>query len=270
MNVWPDQAPGEKGSLGAERFLQQKPGEKPVKLLTDVSHPTLTVYRPASEKDTGAAVLIAPGGGYNILAWDLEGEEVAHWMNSIGVTGVILKYRVPRREGTPHDQPPIQPYMDAQRAMSLIRSKASEWGIDPRRIGMLGFSAGGHLTARTATQHESRAYPPIDQVDTVSCRPDFAVLIYPGGLDRKGDAASPIVHVTSTTPPMFLAHAADDPVSCRNSVEMFLALKNAKVKAELHLYSSGGHGFGLRRSSHPCSSWPKRCEDWLRDEGFIK
>jgi acetyl esterase/lipase len=269
LDVWPGPAPGEKGKFGPERTQPQKPGDKPVKLLTDISHPTLTVYRPARDKDTGAAVLIAPGGGYNILAWDLEGEEVARWLNSIGVTGIILKYRVPRREGTPRDQPPVQALMDAQRAMSLVRSKASEWGLDQRRIGMLGFSAGGHLTAWTSTQHEGRAYPTVDQVDAVSCRPDFAVLIYPGGMDRKGDASSPIAHVTAATPPMFLAHAADDPVSCRNSVEMFLALKDAKVKAELHVYTSGGHGFGLRPSDHPCSSWPKRCEEWLRDQGLL-
>ncbi len=269
LDIWPGKAPGEKGAIGPERFLEQKPGEMPVQRLTDITRPTLTVFRPAGEKDTGASVVIAPGGGYHILAWDLEGEEVAHWLNSIGVTGILLKYRVPRRPGDPADRPPKQALMDAQRAMSLVRSKAGEWGLDPHRIGMLGFSAGGHLTAWASTHDHERAYSPIDQVDTVSCRPDFAVLIYPGGMDRKGDASSPIAHVTSKCPPMFLAHAADDRVDCRNSVDLFLALKDAKVKAELHVYASGGHGFGLRPSDHPCSAWPKRCEEWLQDQAIL-
>jgi acetyl esterase/lipase len=215
------------------------------------------------------AVVICPGGGYNLLAFDLEGEEVAAWLNSIGITGIVLKYRVPRREGTPRDQPPIQALMDAQRALSQVRSKAGEWGIDPKRIGILGFSAGGHLSAWAATHFDERAYTPIDDTDKLSCRPDFAVLVYPGGMDRKGDTSSPIAHVSSTTPPMFLAHASDDPVNCKNSVEMFLALKNAKVPAELHIYSSGGHGFGLRPSAHPCCTWTQRCGEWLRDRQIL-
>ncbi|MGB2612944.1 MAG: alpha/beta hydrolase [Isosphaeraceae bacterium] len=269
LDVWPDKAPGETGSIGPEKVIDQKPGDKPVKLLTNVTQPTLSVFRPARDKDTGVAVVICPGGGYNILAFDLEGEEVAAWLNSIGVTGIVLKYRVPRREGPPRDRPPVQALMDAQRALSLVRSKAGEWGIDPKRIGILGFSAGGHLSAWAATHFDERAYTPIDDADRLSCRPDFAVLVYPGGMDRKGDTSSPIAHVSSTTPPMFLAQAGDDPVDCRNSVEMFLALKNAKVPAELHIYSSGGHGFGLRPSAHPCCTWTHRCEEWLRDRQIL-
>jgi acetyl esterase/lipase len=269
VDVWPGKPPGENGTFGEEKYLEQKPGEKPVKLLTNVTRPALSVYRPARDNDTGAAVVICPGGGYNILAWDLEGEEVAAWLNSIGVTAIVLKYRVPRREGTPRDKPPIQALMDAQRAMSLVRSKAGDWRLDPKRIGMLGFSAGGHLTASAATHFDERVYSPIDDVDKVSCRPDFAVLVYPGGMDKKGDASSPIARVSSTTPPMFLAHAGDDQVDCRNSVEMYLALKGVKVPAELHVYASGGHGFGLRPSEHPCSTWPKRCEEWLRGQHLL-
>src|SRR5262249_54892297 len=150
------------------------------------SKPTLTIFRPAKEKDTGASVVICPGGGYHILAWDLEGEEVAGWLNSIGVTGIVLKYRVPRRPDQPRDAPPIGPLQDAQRAVSLPRSKAKEWGLDRRRIGILGFSAGGHLSAWAATNFDRRAYDAIDDADKESCRPDFAVLVYPAYLLAKG------------------------------------------------------------------------------------
>src|SRR5262245_49286514 len=150
FDVWPGKAPGETGNIGEEKLLEQKAGEKQVKRLTNVTRPTLTVFRPAADKDTGAAVLICPGGGYNILAWDLEGEEVASWLNGLGVTGIVLKYRVPRRPDQPKDKPPIGALQDAQRALSLVRSKAKEIGVDPKRLGMLGFSAGGHLTGWTA------------------------------------------------------------------------------------------------------------------------
>src|SRR5262249_26100288 len=182
LNVWPGKAPGLTGDAGEEKILPQKEGEKPVKRITDVTKPTLTIYRPAKDKDTGAAVLICPGGGYHILAWDLEGEEVATWLNSIGVTGIVLKYRVPRPSDTPKDAQPIGPLQDAQRALSLVRSKAGEWKLDPKRIGVLGFSAGGHLSAATATNFDKRAYEAIDDIDKVSSRPDFAVLVYPAYL----------------------------------------------------------------------------------------
>ena len=186
LDVWPGKAPGDTGEIAPEKELESKPGKPSVKRITNVSRPTLTVFRPAKDKDTGAAVVIAPGGGYNILAWDLEGEEVAAWLNSVGVTGIVLKYRVPRRPDQPKDKPPIGPLQDAQRALSLVRSKAPEWGIDPKRIGILGFSAGGHLTAAAATNFDKRAYESIDTVDKVSCRPDFAVLVYPAYLIAKG------------------------------------------------------------------------------------
>jgi len=271
LDVWPGKAPGEKEAIGEEMLQPMKEGEKKVKRLTNVSKPTLTIFRPAKDKDTGAAVVIAPGGGYNILAWDLEGEEVAAWLNSIGVTGIVLKYRVPRRPGEPKDQPPIGPLQDARRALSLVRSKAEELKIDPKRIGMLGFSAGGHLTAATTTNYDRRSYEPIDDTDKVSCRPDFAVLIYPAYLVEKDtNALKPDIRVTKATPPVFFAHASDDGVSPVNSAQMYLALKKAGVPSELHIYSSGGHGFGLRPSDKPCSTWPKRCEEWLRSQGMLK
>jgi acetyl esterase/lipase len=270
LDVWPGKPPGEKEAIAEEKVTESKPGEKPVKRVTNVSKPTLTIFRPAKDRDTGAAVLIAPGGGYNILAWDLEGEEVAAWLNSIGVTGIVLKYRVPRRPGDAKEQPPIGPLQDAQRALSLVRSKAGSLGIDPKKIGMLGFSAGGHLTAATATNSDRRAYEPVDEIDKVSCRPDFAVLIYPAYLvERDGTQLKPDIRVSKETPPCFFAHAGDDPISPVNSAQMYLALKRAGVPAELHIYASGGHGFGLRPSDKPCSTWPKRCAEWLRSQGIV-
>jgi acetyl esterase/lipase len=270
VDLWPSKAPGEKGEIGEEKLLDTKPGESKVKRLTNVTHPSLTIYKPAKDKDTGAAVVIAPGGGYNILAWDLEGEEVAEWLNSIGVTGIILKYRVPRRPDAVKDGPPPQALMDAQRAISLVRSNAKDWGIDPKRIGMLGFSAGGHLTAWTATNFDKRVYETIDEIDRTSCRPDFSVLIYPGYLVPKDkDELAPDIRVTKDTPPTFFAHAGDDPVKAENSVAMYQALKKVGVPAELHIYSAGGHGFGLRVSDKPCSTWPARCADWMKARGLL-
>jgi acetyl esterase/lipase len=275
VSVWPGQPPNEKEPAGEEKDLT-KPEDaliagKRVIRLGNVSRPTLSIFRPPKEKDTGAAVLIAPGGGYNILAWDLEGEEVAEWLNTIGVTGIVLKYRVPRRPGEPRDRPPAGPLQDAQRAMSLVRGKAKEWGIDPARIGMLGFSAGGHLAASAGTRFDRRAYEPVDEADRVSCRPDFLVLIYPGYLaNKESDGLSPEIRVSKETPPAFLAHAGNDSVSAENSVLMYLALKRAGVPAALHVYPTGGHGYGLRTTREPVTTWPARCEEWLRRQGLLK
>ena len=213
-------------------------------------------------------MLVCPGGGYHILAIDLEGDEVAQWLNSIGVTALVLKYRVPRRDTQPAHLAPLQ---DAQRAMSLVRSKASELGIDPERIGILGFSAGGHLSASASTKYNTRSYGTIDDVDLVSCRPDFAVLVYPAYLAVEGKLElNPEFKVDEKTPPAFLAHAADDPVSADSSLVWYSALTRAKSSAELHIYSTGGHGFGLRPSSDPCSTWPARCEEWMKRRGILK
>lgn len=275
LKVWPGKPPGENAEIGPEKDTTKPTdrtvADKPVKRIGNVSEPTISIFRPAKEIDTGAAVIIAPGGGYNILAWDLEGEEVATWLNSIGVTGIVLKYRVPRRPDQARDKPPIHPLQDAQRAMSVVRSQAKELGIDPKRIGMLGFSAGGHLTAATSTNYDKRAYTPIDDIDKVSCRPDFAILVYPGYLVQKGTTdLNADIRVTSETPPCFFAHAANDGVEPENSIGMFLALKKAKVPSELHIFSTGGHGFGLRSTDVPCTKWPKKCEEWLRIQGILK
>jgi acetyl esterase/lipase len=185
------------------------------------------------------------------------------------VTAAVLKYRVPRREGTPRNVPPPQALMDAQRALSIVRSKASDWGVEPKKIGVLGFSAGGHLGAWVSTNFDKRAYEPVDESDKAGIRPDFAVLIYPGGVIKRGsDQLSPEIRVTSETPPTFLVHATND--SSENSALLYLALKRAGVPAELHIYSTGGHGFGMRPASQPYAAWPRRCEEWLKTQGVLK
>ena len=268
IDVWPGPAPGENGSIGEEKATR-KEGSNVITSLTNVTKPTLTVSRPESDKNTGAAVLVFPGGGYTNLAWDHEGEQVARWLNSIGVTAAILKYRVPRRPDTPKGQPPVQALMDAQRAISIVRSKAADWGVDPKRIGILGFSAGGHLSTWAATNAEKLSYEPVDESDKASARPDFAVVIYPGGVYKSGtDQIASEIRVTSQTPPTFIVQSSND--NPENSVFLYLALKRAGVPAEMHLYATGGHGYGLRPSNQPRSSWPQRCEDWLRDIGVLK
>lgn len=279
LEIWPGKAPDEVDKIGPEKIrLSPKLSKKQVevteqtKLVTNVTKPTLTIYRPVKEKDTGAAVLICPGGGYWDLYWQLEGEEVAAWLNSKGLTGIVLKYRVPRRRGEPEGQPARRPLQDAQRAVRLVRSRAREWGIDPRRIGIVGFSAGGHLSIATATGFDKRTYEPIDGIDKISCRPDFAIAVYPGYLKVKDkEELAPGLRIPADTPPIFLAHGGADIISPpEHSVLMYLALKRAKVPAELHIYAGAAHDFGVRKVDHPCSKWTESCIDWLRNQGFIK
>jgi acetyl esterase/lipase len=277
IDVWPGKTPADVGIKGQETSrIHQSPLVGPTKLITNVTKPTLTIYQPAKDKNTGTAMLICPGGGYWDLYWELEGEEVAAWLNSVGMTGIILKYRVPRRPGDVQGVPPLGPQLDAQRAMSLVRSRAAEWGIDPNRIGMVGFSAGGHLALATATGFSKRLYEPIDAIDEVSCRPDFAVLCYSGYLKAKGkDEISTGLQIPADTPPIFLAHASDDGEhhggsDSEHSVFMYLALKRAGVPAELHVYATGDHDFGVRQDEKLPSSWPRLCVNWLRSRGLLK
>jgi acetyl esterase/lipase len=268
LNVWPGKVPGETKEIGKEGFREPRPNEKASVLrLENVSVPTLTVYDAPVDKKNGCAVIVAPGGGYNILAWDLEGTEVAEWLNTLGVTAFVLKYRVPKREGFKENEPPL---MDAQRAVSLVRSKASDFGIDPARIGMLGFSAGGNLTAKTCLMSETRAYDKLDAIDEVSSKPDFGVLIYAAYLIDDEGKVRPELKVDAKSPPMFFAHALNDGVKPENSIGLLLALKAAGVPSELHLYDSGGHGFGLRKSEFPCHTWPARCGEWMAHRGLLK
>lgn len=272
--LWPGSVPGETGKLPPEADVN-KPTDpliagRAIIKLGNVSTPTMTIYAPDPAKKTGATVLVCPGGGYSILAIDLEGTEVCEWLNSIGVTAVLLKYRVPVRADLQKHVPPLQ---DAQRALGLIRSRAGELGIDPNRIGVLGFSAGGHLATMLSNHHSKRMYPPVDAADDVSCRPDFAVLIYPGYLVEKENPTklSPEIKIAAgATPPTFLMMAQDDPVRVENVLYYYLALQQAGVPAELHVYPKGGHGYGLRRTKDLATTWPDRVGEWMTASGWLK
>jgi len=277
VDVWPGKTPGDVGISGQENSrTHQSPLVGPTKLITNVTKPTLTIYLPPKEKNTRTAMVICPGGGYWDLYWELEGEEVAAWLNSIGITGIILKYRVPRRSGDVRGEPAAGPLLDAQRAVSLIRSRSTEWEIDPKRIGMVGFSAGGHLALATATNFEKRKYEAIDAIDEVSCRPDFAILCYSGYLKAKDkDEISPGLSIPANTPPVFLAHANDDSEkvggsNAEHSAFMYIALKRAGIPVELHIFANGNHDFGVRQNEKLSSSWPQLCVNWLRSQGLLK
>jgi len=276
IDLWPGKPPADVGLKDQETSrIYQSPLVGPTRLIRNVTKPTLTIYQADREKNTGTAMVICPGGGYWDLYWELEGEEVAAWLNSVGMTGIILKYRCPRRPGEPERDPAPGPQLDAQRAVSLVRSRAAEWRINPKRIGIVGFSAGGHLALATATDFAKRKYEPIDAVDQVSCRPDFAIPVYPGYLKaRDKDEIRPGLQIPADTPPVFLAHASDDNPSyggssSEDSAIMYLALKRAGVPAELHIYATGDHDFGVRQNEKLPSSWTRLCINWLQDQHLL-
>lgn len=300
--IWPGTAPDQQ-PVGGPELTTPTPENwqdtgRPVTGVANVTRPTMTVYSPQG-KNTGAAVVVFPGGGYQGLAIDLEGTEVCDWLTPKGITCVLLKYRVTDMGEYPKSGPyPESPMAleDAQRAVGLVRFHAAEWHIDPHKIGVLGFSAGGHLTAAMSTHFEKRLYPAADAADKESCRPDFAVAIYPGHLSRsaaewdtkqgvkkfalpppdrlsmadKGLGLNPDLQVTRQTPPTFLLQAEDDHVdNVDDSLAYFIALKNAGVPVEMHLYAHGGHAFGLRRTKLPITGWPRLVETWLATIGMI-
>ncbi len=297
--IWPAEAPDPQPVAGPEYtetsgkdFL---PGGRPALGVGNVTQPTMTVYSPQGQ-NTGVAVVVFPGGGYQGLAIDLEGSEVCDWLTARGITCVLLKYRVtdvgPYPKSGPYPESPMA-LEDAQRTLGLVRFHAAEWHINPHKIGVLGFSSGGHLSAAISTHFEKRLYPAVDAADKESCRPDFAVPIYPGHLSlaaaewdaKQGTrkfvvphpanadeelALNPEIPVTSQTPPTFLLQAEDDPVdSVNNSLAYYLALKKAGVPVEMHLYAHGGHAFGLRPTKFPITAWPQLVESWLRAIGMI-
>jgi acetyl esterase/lipase len=273
ISLWPNEVPGPEPKLEAERDTTKDSDSKVagahVIRLGNVSKPNITIYPAAKEKANGGAVLVCPGGGYHILAMDLEGTEVCERLNEMGFTGVLLKYRVPRRVGREKHDAPLQ---DAQRAMSLIRKNAAEWGIDSKRIGVLGFSAGGHLAAVVSAGPDERTYPKVDDADEQSFRPDFTVLIYPGYLAEEKDRSllSSEFKISKETPQAFIAMSADDPVRVENALTYAAALQKEKVPFALHIYPTGGHGYGLRKTEEPVTTWPDRLEEWVKSRGLAK
>lgn len=266
LNVWPGNPPNETTELPPE---DDTPGPndrsvagRTVRRIHNVSIPQLAIYSPKADLNTGAAVIICPGGAHRILAYDLEGVEVAQWLNSLGITGIVLKYRVPFRD---EKQKSLAGVQDAQRAMSLIRSRSSELGIDPKKLGVMGFSAGGEVAARTTLIHSTRHYDRIDASDDVSCKPDFGILIYPAYLvDDAKVALRPELMPTKETPPIFMVHAWDDGVTPLSSILLTAELKRVNVPCELHVFSKGGHGYGLRHVDDvPITDWSMLCQRWL-------
>lgn len=271
VRLWPDKPPGYQTPPGIEGD-KSKPNDrgvegKAVVRIGNVSQPAVEVFLPPKDKRNGAAMVICPGGGFNILAWDLEGTEVAEWLNTQGIVAVVLKYRVPTNDHTIKWEPPAQ---DAQRAIRWVRSQAAAFGIDKDKVGILGFSAGGCTAARATLHQDPPLYQPIDQIDQESAKPNLAILIYPAYLVDQSGKLLEDVKIDSTTPAMFIAYAFDDPVRPENALEVYAALKKAGVASEMHLYDSGGHGYGLRAGNNPASTWAKRCEEWLMRKGWIK
>ncbi|WP_414650208.1 alpha/beta hydrolase [Dyella sp.] len=277
--LWPGTPPGTKPMPGAE-YVASNPqaliGGKPVTAVSNVSEPTMTFYAPTGT-NTGAAVVVFPGGGFEILAMDLEGTDVCDWLTSRGVTCILLKYRVPsipynwHCDCRPHNfELSVPSLQDAQRATRLARFHAAEWHIDPHKIGVLGFSAGGYLVAEASTNFKRRLYAPIDAADKESSRPDFAVALYPGHLTADDKTLNPNVPVSHETPPTFLLQAEDDHVDgVHQSLVYYAALKKVDVPVEMHLYAHGGHAFGLRPTSNPITRWPALVETWMGTIGMI-
>ena len=265
--IWPHGLPE-----GAVEFTKEQIEQTKAKTTDErifyVDEPTLTVLKP--EKPNGCCVIVCPGGGYNILAWPKEGIEVGQYLNSLGVTAAVLKYRVPRRQPDARHAEPLQ---DAQRAIRVARSHADDWGIDPNRIGILGFSAGGHLTLMAGMHYDEASYPQQDEIDKLSAKPNFLCPIYAAymGVDYadKGPLGD-LIKVSKETPPTFLAVTADDSGRGTHAALLFIELQKAGVPAEIHVYTKGGHGYGIRESDRPVSTWHHRLGDWLKDMGFLK
>jgi acetyl esterase/lipase len=274
VSLFPKGVPGGKRDLGPEKDMTSVKdpavaGHLVVRL-GNVSESSIAFYPAPATSNTGATVIVFPGGGYNILALDLEGTEICDWLNSIGINAAVVKYRVPEPKDIPRYQEPLQ---DAQRAVSYVRSHAEDWHLNPQKIGVLGFSAGGHLTAMVSNTFDKRTYEPQDKIDEVSCRPDFALLIYPAYLATgdKFDTLAPELTIKPDAPPSFLTQTEDDGVHVENSLVYFRALKNAKIPAEMHIFGVGGHGYGMRPDpKKPVTQWPTLAEAWLKSRGIIQ
>lgn len=276
LNLWPETPPGERGEIGEEK-ADPNTEDPPITLLRNVSVPTLSLYpanRDGAEQENAAAkprpcIIIFPGGAYHILAMDLEGTEIAHWIRSLGIDAILCKYRVPRREDLPKHLAPLQ---DAQRTIRLVRKNAEKWNIDPEKIGVLGFSAGGHLCIMSATAYEEKIYEPCDEVDRLSARPNFALPIYPAYIlgedgktwNKSGTPFSEEVKIGKHTPPFFISIADDDPVGSMGAARVYIAMRDLDIPCELHVFVKGGHGYGLRKGVNRAANWADLAEGWLK------
>lgn len=254
VRIWPGKVPGEAKEKAPPVFSPNR--ERNVTRIADVTDPAFVVYEPPASASVGAGVIVCPGGGYNILAVDLEGYEVAEWLNTLGFTAFVLQYRVPQKqEGA---------LQDIQRTLRIVRSRAEEWNIDPDQLGVMGFSAGGSLSARASTLHTDTSYVPIDAADNLSCRPDFSLLIYPAYLDQgENRTLTPELRVNENTPPMFIFGTADDQYG-NSALVMTTALRDHKIPVELHFLAEGGHGYGLRPGNVAADTWPALAAQWLK------
>ncbi len=270
--LWPQGLPPGAKPLTEQRLSEIKSKPDDPERIQFVDVPSLTMFHAPQAIANGCGVIVCPGGGYNILAWPKEGVEVAKWLNTLGVTAGVLKYRVPRRDP---DEPHREPLQDAQRAIRLMRANSEAWNIDPQRIGILGFSAGGHLSIATGLQGANATYAAEDLIDQRSCEPNFVCPIYAAYLGEKNNDRTEVslgsqIQITPQTPPMFLAVSADDAYRGVQAASLFIALKQANIPAELHVYARGGHGYGIRPSEYPVSTWHHRLADWLGDSGFLR
>ena len=265
--LFPNGAPGETAKMVEnENPFNIKVGGIPVRIIADVSEPSIIFYPAAEDSNSGTTIIVIPGGGYNVLAYDLEGTEVCQKFNSYGVNCVLLKYRVPRRKNLSMYAPPLQ---DLQRAIAYTRANAEEWGVDKNRIGVIGFSAGAHVAAIASNNFMERTYTEVDSYDRVSVRPDFSMLIYPAYLDGEDFSVAHEINVTKETPPTLLIQTQDDFKLLNSSLFYYYALKEAKVSVAMHLYPSGYHGYGVRDTGHLVNEWPNRAISWLREIGMM-
>jgi acetyl esterase/lipase len=251
--LWPGKVPGELKEKQPP-VIDTSKNDKILRF-DEVTNPAIEVFLPDKAIKSGSAVIVCPGGGYNILAYDLEGTEIAGWLNKLGFTAFVLQYRIPdKKEGA---------LQDVQRAMRIVRNNPQKWNIDPEKIGVMGFSAGGSLSARASTLFNKKTYPPVDKSDSLSCRPSFTMLIYPAYLDQgPGLTLTTELELSKDVPPIFIFQTADDPYG-NSALVMAGALRNAKLPVELHFLSTGGHGYGLRPGKVAAETWPLLAEKWL-------
>jgi len=269
IRVWPVEVPDEPVGIEAKK-AKAVTGSDGVIRIPYVDTPELFHFPAHPDKSTGTCIIVCPGGGYGKLAWNKEGTEIATWLNMLGVEAVVLKYRVPRRD---REKPHPWPLQDLQRSIRIVRSKAAEWKIDSDRVGVMGFSAGGHLCAMASSYYDESSYKPVDAFDKLDPRPSFVGLIYPaylGNARKDANTLDPLVKIDAKTPPTFIAITHDDGDRAIFAALYYAELKRNRVSAELHVYSKGGHGYGLRPSPNPVSNWPARMEDWMRSSGWLK